>query len=151
MPIWKSARLREHPAEGSVWELQRPLDCVGCRFLWTRFHGGEALNPGINQPYARFEAEHSYAELRQKLIRGAGFVRGWDDSAKAPYLWNRASRTFITYDGPQSLAIKADYVRQHHLGGMMFWEVSQDYDDEPLDVIVRALARSAYSSICGNA
>jgi hypothetical protein len=34
---------------------------------------------------------------------------------------------------------------------MVFWEVSQDYDDEPLDVIVRALARSAYSSICGNA
>ena len=84
-------------------------------------------------------------------MAGAGFVRGWDDGAKTPYLWNRASRTVITCDDPQSLAIKADYVRQHHLGGMMFWELSQDYDDELLDVIVRALARSAYSSIGGNA
>jgi len=52
-----------------------------------------------------------------------------------------ASRTFITYDDPQSLATKADYVREHHLGGMLFWELSQDYDDELLDVIVRGMRR----------
>jgi chitinase len=94
---------------------------LGVAFYGRGFTGVRPANQGINQPYTRFEAEHSYAELRQKLIGGAGFVRGWDDRAKAPYLWNQASRTFITYDDPQSLAIKADYVRQHHLGGMMVW------------------------------
>jgi len=39
------------------------------------------------------------------------------------------------------LAIKADYIREHHLGGIMFWELSQDYDDELLDAIVRAIRR----------
>jgi hypothetical protein len=39
-------------------------------------------------------------------MAGAGFVHGWDDGATTPYLWNRASRTFITCDDPQSLAIK---------------------------------------------
>ena len=38
---------------------------------------------------------------RKELISGAGFVRGWDDSAKAPYLWNATSNTFISYDDPQ--------------------------------------------------
>jgi len=28
-----------------------------------------------------------------------------------------------------------------HLGGMTFWELSQDYDDELLDIIVRAMRR----------
>jgi len=61
--------------------------------------------------------------------------------AKAPYLWKAASKTFISYDDPESLAIKADYATEHHLGGMMFWELSLDYDDELLDVIVRAMRR----------
>jgi chitinase len=112
---------------------------LGVAFYGRGFAGVRAINHGINQPYARFEAEHSYAELRQKLLIDAGFVRGWDERAKAPYLWDAASKTFITYDDPQSLAIKADYVREHHLGGMMFWELSQDYDDELLDVIVRGM------------
>jgi chitinase len=77
-----------------------------------------------------------------KFIGKQGFVRYWDDRAKAPYLWNDASKMFITYDDPQSIGAKADYVRDHHLGGMMFWELSQDRNDELLDVIVTSLHRS---------
>ena len=129
--------IRQHLAAGI------PSDklVLGVAFYGRGFTGVRPINHGINQPYAQFEAEYSYAELRRKLISGQGFVRGWDDRAKAPYLWKAASQTFITYDDPESLAIKADYVREHHLGGMMFWELSQDYDDELLDVIVRAMRR----------
>jgi chitinase len=68
-----------------------------------------------------------------------GFVRYWDASAQAPYLWNSAARTFITYEDPQSLQIKARYIVEHRLGGVMFWELSQDRDGELLDVITRGL------------
>ncbi|MBV8975375.1 MAG: glycoside hydrolase family 18 protein [Sinobacteraceae bacterium] len=112
---------------------------LGVAFYGRGFTGVRPINHGIDQPYARFEGEHSYAQLSRQLLSGAaGFVRNWDDGAKAPYLWNAASRTFITYDDPRSLAIKARYVREHHLGGMMFWELSQDYNDELLDAIVGA-------------
>jgi chitinase len=114
---------------------------LGVAFYGRGFTGVRPINHGINQPYARFEGEHRYAEIRHKLIGGEGFVRGWDDRARAPYLWNATAKTFITYDDPKSLAIKADYVREHHLGGMMFWELSQDYDDELLDTIVREMHR----------
>jgi chitinase len=126
--------IRQHLAAGIPPEKL----VLGVAFYGRGFSGVRPINHGINQPYARFEGEHSYAQLSRQLLSGAGFVRGWDAGAKAPYLWNAASRTFITYDDPRSLAIKARYVREHHLGGMMFWELSQDYDEELLDAIVRA-------------
>jgi chitinase len=94
------------------------------------------LHNGLHQPYEKYEADHNYAELVDKLIGKQGFVRYWDDRAQAPYLWNSAARVFITYDDPRSIAIKARYVREHRLGGIMFWELSQDRNDELLNSIV---------------
>jgi chitinase len=112
---------------------------LGVAFYGRGFAGVRPVENGLNQPYARFEAAHDYSELAEKLIGRQGFVRHWDDRAKAPFLWNSSSRTFISYDDPQSIGIKAQYVKAHHLGGMMFWELSEDRDDELLDVIVRSL------------
>jgi chitinase len=94
---------------------------------------------GLNQPYERFEAAHPYVDLVDKFIGRDGFVREWDAKAQAPFLWNAQTHAFITYDDPQSIAIKADYVRKHHLGGMMFWELSQDSRGALLDAIVKGL------------
>lgn len=62
-------------------------------------------------------------------------MRHWDDEAKAPFLWNPATHAFISYEDPESIAIKASYVRAHRLGGMMFWEIGEDYRGELLDAI----------------
>ena len=131
--------MRQHLAAGI------PPDklVLGVAFYGRGFAGVKALNNGLNQTYERYEGDHSYAKLADRLIGKEGFVRYWDDRAKAPYLWNAASRTFITYDDPQSIRAKADYVRAHHLGGMMFWELSQDRNDELLDVIVTSLHQEA--------
>jgi len=110
---------------------------LGVPFYGRGFAGVTPQNNGVNQPYERYEGDHSYAELSEKLIGKQGFVRYWDAHADAPSLWNSASRTFISYDDPQSIAIKACYVRQHHLGGMMFWDLGSDRNDELLSVIAR--------------
>ena len=112
---------------------------LGVAFYGRGFAGVKPANNGLKQPYARFEAAHDYSELADKLIGRKGFVRYWDDRAKAPYLWNSSSRTFISYDDPESIGIKGQYVKAHHLGGMMFWELSEDRNDELLDVIVRSM------------
>jgi chitinase len=112
---------------------------LGVAFYGRGFAGVTPVNNGVNQPYQRFEGEHSYAELAGKFVGQQGFVRYWDGNAQAPYLWNSASRTFITYDDPQSLQIKARYIVEHRLGGVMFWELSQDRDGELLEVITRGL------------
>jgi len=112
---------------------------LGVAFYGRGFTGVVPVHNGVNEPYQRFEGEHSYAELVDKFIGKQGFTRYWDETAQAPYLWNSASRTFISYDDPQSIAIKSQYVLEHRLGGVMFWELSQDHDGELLQVVVNQL------------
>jgi chitinase len=129
------ASVKQHLAAGI------PADKIvlGVAFYGRGFTGVRPVDNGLEQPYERFEGAHDYSELADKFIGRQGFVRYWDDLAKAPYLWNRTTKTFITYDDPQSIKIKAQYVKAHHLGGMMFWELSEDRNDELLDVIARSM------------
>lgn len=57
------------------------------------------------------------------------YQRYWSDSAQVPWLYNAADGIFISYDDPQSIGIKADYVNKNALGGMMIWEISSDNGD----------------------
>ncbi len=132
---YADASVKQHLAAGI------PSDKIvlGVAFYGRGFTGVKPVDHGLKQPYERFEGAHDYSELAAKFIGSQDFTRYWDDRAKAPYLWNSASRTFITYDDPQSITIKAQYVKAHHLGGMMFWELSEDRNDELLDVIARSM------------
>ena len=114
---------------------------LGVPFYGRGFAGVTPQNNGIKQPYEHYEGDHSYDELVGKYIGKQGFVRYWDEHAQAPYLWNSASRTFISYDDPQSIANKVCYVRERHLGGMMFWDLGSDRDDELLNAIARGCSR----------
>jgi chitinase len=76
-----------------------------------------------------------YGNLAASVIGKNGFVRFWDEQAQAPYLWNAGQRTFITYDDPESLRIKARYIGEHGLAGAMFWQ----YYDDPSGALLDAL------------
>ncbi len=56
------------------------------------------------------------------------YVRNYSSSLVAPWLWNSQKRVFISTEDEQSLGAKADYVVDKGLGGIMFWELSGDYD-----------------------
>ncbi|KAI9594749.1 glycoside hydrolase [Syncephalis fuscata] len=58
--------------------------------------------------------------------KGTGWQRNWDDGTKTPWLYNDKSKTFISYDDPQSLAVKVNYVRKNNYGGVMIWALNQD-------------------------
>ncbi len=77
----------------------------------------------------------SYGQIAAALVGRDGFVRYWDGAAQAPYLWNAERRIFISYDDPESLALKARYIRDHHLAGAMFWQ----YNDDPTGALLQAL------------
>ena len=131
------ASIKQHLAAGIPAE----KIVLGVAFYGRGFAGVKPVGNGLRQPYERFEGAHAYSELADKFIGREGFVRYWDNRAKAPSLWNSASRIFITYDDPQSIRIKSQYVKAHHLGGMMFWELGQDRSDELLDVITQINAK----------
>jgi chitinase len=82
--------------------------------------------------------ETGYAALAAQ-IAGGGFERVWDAAAQAPYLWNADRRLFVSYDDPESLRRKCGYVRDHGLGGVMFWEYYADKSGALLDTLFTEL------------
>jgi chitinase len=54
------------------------------------------------------------------------YAHHWDDDAKAPWLFDPATGTFITYDDAQSIQWKVKYLQEHGLGGAMIWELGTD-------------------------
>lgn len=69
------------------------------------------------------------------LLVAAGWERRFWEDEKVPTLFNYATGEFITYDDAVSVRVKRDYARKRGLGGVMVWELSQDYQHELSDVI----------------
>ena len=61
----------------------------------------------------------NYDKLAEEYINKNGYVRYWDDEAKAPFLFNGS--TFISYDDEESLAHKCAYVNREGFGGIFYW------------------------------
>jgi len=112
---------------------------IGVPFYGRAFADVAAENHGLDQAYARYAGDQAWPQLVSDFIGRNGYVRYWDDMAQEPYLWNAQTHTFVSYDDPQSLALKAQFVKAHHLGGAMYWEQSQDADGQLLDVLYQAL------------
>src|SRR5690606_32878055 len=75
----------------------------------------------------------AYSNLVKDYIQKNGFKRYWDDSAKAPYLYN--GDVFITYDDEESIFLKGQYIVKEELAGGFYWENSHD----PTGTLLRAL------------
>jgi len=65
-----------------------------------------------------------------KTFLDMGFTRHWDKRTHAAWLFD--GTTFWTFDDPQVLRDKSEYVRDNRLGGVMFWELSGDTPDGEL-------------------
>lgn len=114
---------------------------IGAAFYGRSWAGVRSQNHGLYQPASGHKSAMPYDSLAEWYINKNGFRRYWDSSAKAPYLWNAEKKIFISYDGPESIRYKAKYVKRKHLGGIMFWEYSQDKKGILLNDIYRDLNR----------
>jgi GH18 family chitinase len=53
-------------------------------------------------------------------------TRFWDDRAKVPYAVDSSWNSLVSYDDEESVALKAQYVLDHHAGGVIIWEITGD-------------------------
>lgn len=67
-----------------------------------------------------------------------GYTVCRDKTAHAPYLYNRETGEWISYDDPESVADKVRYAREHGLSGVMYWEHSCDPTRALLDAMFTA-------------
>ncbi|KRG86585.1 hypothetical protein ABB34_06595 [Stenotrophomonas daejeonensis] len=112
---------------------------VGVPFYGRTFGDVDPANDGLYRSFASDGGFITWQQIVHTRLGAPGWQRHWDDAAQAPYLWNPSERRFITYDDPQSLAIKAGYVKRNGLGGIMYWEQRGDDNEQLLDVLHEAL------------
>ena len=103
---------------------------MGAAFYGRSWVGVSGENNGLRQPAdctgrKDFKRGYGYHAICKMLETGEGnFTYYWDDAAKAAYLYN--GDCFITYEDKRALAHKVEYVKEHQMKGIMFWEYSED-------------------------
>lgn len=110
---------------------------IGVPFYGREWSGVEAgATHGLWQPIANTKPglELVYARI-EPMVNVQGFVRYWDGIAAAPYLYNEEMKTFVTYNDAEAELARAKYVKQMHLGGIMFWQYTGDPENVLLDAI----------------
>ena len=107
---------------------------IGVPFYGRRWLGVAPINHGLWQPITGGGEEIVFGKIEQ-LVNHDGFLRFWDPVAATPYLYNANTKSFVTYNDTQAEAARTAYVKEHHLGGIMFWE----YDGDPRNTLLDAI------------
>jgi chitinase len=92
-------------------------------------------NHGLFQVGKPVPGAYTPFNIIDNTILGHGFTRYWDDAAKVPYLYNPQQHIFVSYEDPESLKIKCQYIRSQKLAGIMFWEYFGDSNGKLLETI----------------
>jgi len=131
---------KKESADSAVGEFEKTGVKAEKIVLGVPFYGhvwGEvgAENHGLFQPGKPVAGDWaSYAKISSEFL-SSGYVRYWDGAAKAPYLYNAEKQIFVTYEDPESLAAKCDYILRNKLAGVMFWE----YAGDPSGTLLRTI------------
>jgi GH18 family chitinase len=85
--------------------------------------------------------EFDWWDIKKNYLGKPGWVRYWDAKSQVPFLYNAKTGQWISYDDPQSIKAKAQYVVDHNLRGGMFWEAAMDHN--------QGLEKTLYNTIMG--
>ena len=107
---------------------------MGIPFYARQWKKVALANDGLYQTAMTTGTIAPYWDIVEK-IKSGNYKKGYDDSAKASYLWNAKDSIFISWETPKEIKLKATYIKKNNLGGAMFWEYSLDKDQELLNTL----------------
>ncbi|MCB1827648.1 MAG: hypothetical protein KDH94_04400 [Coxiellaceae bacterium] len=84
------------------------------------FTGAGSAGPATGQPGLL-----AYYEIN-KMIQSGTLTQGYDYRSQTPYAYSPITKEWVSYDDPNSIAIKAQYVLSQNLGGAMVWAIDMD-------------------------
>ncbi|EDW32817.1 GL10147 [Drosophila persimilis] len=85
--------------------------------------GSPHIGRGIAGKYSREPGVLGYNELCE-LMQQEDWTEKWETDQQVPYAYRQ--RQWVGYENPRSLSLKAQYVVDHHLGGIMIWSLESD-------------------------
>lgn len=112
---------------------------IGAAFYARVWTAVPDTNHGLFQP-GKFTAMVNYKDFDSYFSVSKGFVFYWDKASEAPYCYSPKEHAFGTFDNIQSVELKTKYVKEHHLGGIMFWELTCD---KPRDGLLNAIYQTS--------
>lgn len=128
---------------------------MGVRFVGTGWQGVGSTNNGLYQPdtgpdtgpakgtwdapEAVPSGSFGYQDIEDNYL--PSYTRSRDAAALVPWLYNAGTGIMISYEDPQSLTSKVNYVLSNQLGGVMIWELGADDEEGTLvNAVASALA-----------
>ena len=82
----------------------------------------------------------NYNKLLDNYTVNDDYEYHWDSISKAPFLYNKQQKTFVTFDDKKSVSLKTNYAIDKQLGGIMFWQLKGDtYREGLLDAIYKQI------------
>jgi len=111
---------------------------LGIAFYGRGFKVESDDNHGLYEKILGTQRGGGFTRLKDSVINMKGYKRHWDKKASAPYLFNKDSKVFITYDDEKSVKLKCKYVKKNELAGVMFWE----YFSDPKGYLLNRIART---------
>ena len=98
---------------------------LGVAFYSRGFLGATALGGASNGVVPDMSWEAGVCDFCSLPRTGA--VEMWDDVCKAHYSLDTTQKIINSYDTPQSVIYKCNYVKKYGLGGVIVWEISGDF------------------------
>ena len=131
--------------------------CLGGAFYGRAWEVTSSTNGGYNQKgngnvkgsssdemkNGEYSATWSYYQLRnEKVLTGrttpaSPWKRTWHEPAMSPTLVNSNNLHYISYDDIQSMRERVKYCKDKGLAGFMIWELSQDYNRELIEEVIK--------------
>lgn len=118
---------------------------VGVPAYGYAWKGVNLQNDGLFSPVTSSispdEMNLVYNNIKDNFINKNGYKRYWDDKSKSAYLYN--GDIFITYEDTEAIVNKANFVKEKNLGGLMYWEYTQDTSYEIAATISNELSKKS--------
>ena len=76
--------------------------------------------------FAEHEGMPQYYNIMEEAGKH-GYKEYWDDVSKVPYLISQEEQSFVSYDNPRSVKLKAEYVVANKCAGVIMWDSYGDY------------------------
>jgi chitinase len=108
---------------------------IGMAFYGVIWAGGAGTTDGgATQPRQSWTSAPTTSQITYYDLMSTYYqsnIYHWDTAAQAAYLsinnTGSASDKFISYDDEHTCQAKVSYARNHHLGGVMIWELGSGY------------------------
>jgi chitinase len=99
---------------------------LGVPFYGHEWTGVSPADDGLFEAYKTHVTQNDPLPYREIQAHFSSARPYWDEQAKASWLYDPETQTVISFDNERALREKVRYVNHRGLGGIMFWDLTED-------------------------